>query len=131
MSILVILTLPQLVLQQVTDKEGNSHIMGFKGAWKANNAFYQEQGLADQNALNKINELLLQGKNNSEALAQAMEGASKEFKNLAISSNYSTEELTKYVDGIQRAAQPVKYLGTLLKSSLKSFGLSAVQFVLL
>lgn len=62
MSILVILTLPQLVLQQVTDKEGNSHIMGFKGAWKANNAFYQEQGLADQNALNKINELLLQGR---------------------------------------------------------------------
>lgn len=102
--------------------------MGFKGAWEANNAFYQEQGLADQNALNKINELLLQGKNNSEALAQAMEGASKEFKNLAISSNYSTEELTKYVDGIQRAAQPMKYLGTLLKSSLKAFGLSAVQF---
>lgn len=102
--------------------------MGFKGAWKANNAFYQEQGLADQNALNKINELLLQGKNNSEALAQAIEGASKEFKNLAISSNYSTEELTKYVAGIQNAAQPMKYLGTLLKSSLKSFGLSAVQF---
>lgn len=102
--------------------------MGFKGAWKANNAFYQEQGLADQNALNKINELLLQGKNNSEALAQAMEGASKEFKNLAISSNYSTEELTKYVAGIQNAAQPMKYLGTLLKSSLKSFGLSAAQF---
>ena len=102
--------------------------MGFKGAWKANNAFYQEQGLADQNALNKINELLLQGKNNSEALAQAIEKASKEFKNLAISSNYSTEELTKYVAGIQNAAQPMKYLGTLLKSSLKSFGLSAVQF---
>lgn len=102
--------------------------MGFKGAWKANNAFYQEQGLADQNALNKINELLLQGKNNSEALAQAIEGASKEFKNLAISSNYSTEELTKYVAGIQNAAQPMKYLGTLLKSSLKSFGLSAAQF---
>lgn len=102
--------------------------MGFKGAWEANNAFYQEQGLADQNALNKINELLLQGENNSEALAQAMEGASKEFKNLAISSNYSTKELTKYVAGIQNAAQPMKYLGTLLKSSLMSFGLSAVQF---
>ena len=102
--------------------------MGFKGAWEANNAFYQEQGLADQNALNKINELLLQGKNNSEALAQAMEGASEEFKNLAISSNYSTKELTKYVAGIQNAAQPMKYLGTLLKSSLKSFGLSAAQF---
>lgn len=102
--------------------------MGLKGAWKANNAFYQEQGLADQKALNKINELFLQGKNNSEALAQAMAGASKEFKNLAISSNYSTEELTKYVDGIQRAAQPMKYLGALLKSSLKAFGLSAVQF---
>lgn len=99
-----------------------------RGAWKANSAFYQEQGLADQNALNKINELFLQGKNNSEALAQAMEGASKEFKNLAISSNYSTKELTKYVTGIQSAAQPMKYLGTLLKSSLKSFGLSAVQF---
>ena len=99
-----------------------------RGAWKANSAFYQEQGLADQNALNKINELFLQGKNNSEALAQAMEGASKEFKNLAISSNYSTKELTKYVAGIQSAAQPMKYLGTLLKSSLKSFGLSAVQF---
>lgn len=103
--------------------------MWLKGAWKANNAFYQEQGLADQNALNKINELFLQGKNNSEALAQAMAGASKEFKNLAISSNYSTEELTKYVAGIQSAAQPMKYLGTLLKSSLKSFGLSAAQFV--
>ena len=102
--------------------------MGFKGAWEANNAFYQEQGLADQNALNKINELLLQGKNNSEALAQAMEGASEEFKNLAISSNYSTKELTKYVAGIQNAAQPMKYLGTLLKSSLKSFGLGAAQF---
>lgn len=58
------------------------------------------------------------------------EGTSQEFRNLAISNNYSSKELTKYVTRIQNAAQPVKYLGTLLKSSLKSFGLSAVQFVL-
>lgn len=55
--------LPQLILQQVTDKEGNSHIMGFKGAWKANNAFYQEQGAGAQAALNK--RIVTSGENNS------------------------------------------------------------------
>lgn len=102
--------------------------MWAKGAWKTNNASLQEQVAVDQAALNKINELFLQGENNSEELAKTLENTSKEFKELAIASNYSTKELTSYVNGAQSAAQPIKYLGTLLKSSLKAFGLSAVQF---
>ena len=129
MSILVILTLPQLVLQKgVPDENGNAGFVSILTAWDNNKKALTKQLEADSNALLKINQLFADGQGTSDALAKTLQGTSQEFQDIAQSTNFSTVKLTNYVKQTQNAIQPIKYLGTQLKTLGASLLANATQF---
>ena len=129
MSILVILTLPQLVLQKgVPDENGNAGFVSILTAWDNNKKALTKQLEADSNALLKINQLFADGQGTSDALAKTLQGTSQEFQDIAQSTNFSTVKLTNYVKQTQNAIQPIKYLGTQLKTLGATLLANAAQF---